>query len=508
MKPSDKQALLSWEQYFKAFVADIDTDPDESPDARARRIRHLETNPEEWFAYYFPTYCTAQPAPFHRAATRRLLLHDRWYEVRAWSRELAKSARSMMEFLFLALTGKVKNLLLVSNSFDNACRLLLPFRVQLERNARIINDYGSQVLLGHWEDAEFVAKCGCSFRAIGAGQSPRGTRNEAARPDAIIVDDIDTDEECRNPDRIATKWQWIEEALIPTVSVSGNYRILFNGNIIAKDCCISRAIKKADHADIINITDDNGISSWPQKNSQADIASILSRISYAAQQKEYFNNPVSEGDTFKSIIWDRCPPLRLFRYLVIYADPSPSNNRKKKNSSKAAVLMGERDGIFYILDCRLDQATNDQFVDWLYELDAVANTPGVQTFTFIENNTLQDPFYQQVFIPLFSAKAKQHGHSLNVVPDARKKPDKFDRIEGNLEPLNRVGHLIFNSAQRNNPNMKRLEEQFKLVTPQLPANADGPDAVEGAVFVINQRNRQAAPNAIAIGRRRINNKKI
>ena len=88
----------------------------------------------------------------------------------------------MMEFLYLALTGKVFNLLMVSNSYDNACRLLLPFQLQLEKNARIINDYGDQVNPGNWETGQFVAKCGCSFRAIGAGQSPRGTRNEAKRP--------------------------------------------------------------------------------------------------------------------------------------------------------------------------------------------------------------------------------------------------------------------------------------------------------------------------------------
>ncbi len=55
---------------------------------------------------------------------------------------------------------------------------------------------------GAWETGEFTCQSGCSFRAIGAGQSPRGTRNKNFRPDCILIDDIDTDEECRNPERI------------------------------------------------------------------------------------------------------------------------------------------------------------------------------------------------------------------------------------------------------------------------------------------------------------------
>ena len=327
-KPTDRQLWKDWEDYYSQFISDVEIDNDESPVDKAIRIKKLEANDEEWFKYYFPKYCTAEPARFHKEATKRLMNNRRWYEVRAWSRELAKSARAMMEFLKLALTQKISNFLLISNSYDNACRLLLPFMMQLEKNQRIINDYGEQVNPGHWEAGEFIAKCGCSFRAIGAGQSPRGTRNEAKRPDAILIDDIDTDEECRNPERIRQKWEWIEQALIPTVSVSGDIRIVFNGNIIAKDCCIVRAGKVADKMDIVNIRDKNGKSSWIEKNSEEDIDFILSKISTKSAQQEYFNNPITEGSVFKEMFWGKIPSLRKFRFIVMYGDPSPSNSKK------------------------------------------------------------------------------------------------------------------------------------------------------------------------------------
>ena len=122
-KPTDRQLWKEWEEYYNQFISDVDVDSAEDPVEKTKRIARLEADPEEWFRYYFPKYCTAPPAKFHRAATKRLFANRRWYEVRAWSRELAKSARSMMEFLMLALTKRVSNFLLISNSYDNACRL-------------------------------------------------------------------------------------------------------------------------------------------------------------------------------------------------------------------------------------------------------------------------------------------------------------------------------------------------------------------------------------------------
>ena len=338
LTPQDRIALDNWNELVASVREHSDINPTDTETEIRQRRERLEKNDEEWFKYYFAMYCTCESAAFHKKATGRLMRNNRWYEVRAWSRELAKSARSMMEISKLALTKKIRNVLLISNSADNAERLLLPFMANFEENQRIIQDYGQQKKPGAWETGEFTCMCGCSFRAIGAGQSPRGTRNKNFRPDFILVDDIDTDEECRNPERIKTKWKWLEEALIPTMSVSGNYRILFNGNIIAPDCCIKRAIEKATelkakgigHVDIINIRGKDGLSVWPEKNSEEDIDLFLSLVSAAAAQKEFFNNPVVDGGVFAEITYGKVPALSKFKFLVIYGDPAPGENKTKK----------------------------------------------------------------------------------------------------------------------------------------------------------------------------------
>ena len=82
----------------------------------------------------------------------------------------------------------------------------------------------------------------------------------------------------------------------------------------------------------------------------------------------------------------------------------------------------------------------------------------------MENNKLQDPFFQQVFRPLVAKVRKERGIQLYIRPDERKKTDKATRIEANLEPMNREGNMILNEAERDNPHMKELEDQFRLFT--------------------------------------------
>lgn len=504
MKQLDRQSLQQWEEFRRNLIKATSVNINESEVERVKRIAQLEANPEEWFAYYFPNYYKCKPAGFQVRATRRLLKNNRWYEVRAWSRELAKSTRSMFEVLYLAMTGKIRNVLLISNSQDNAIRLLTPFRINLESNHRIINDYGDQQMPGSWEGAEFVTRRRVAFRALGAGQSPRGSRNEDSRVDFILVDDIDTDEECRNTRIINQKWQWIEQALMPTVSISGSYRILFNGNIIAKDCCITRAMQKAMHVDVVNIRDSKGKSSWPAKNSEEDVDRFLSLVTYSSAQKEFFNNPITEGTIFKEMRWDKVPPLSRFKFLVAYGDPAPSNRENRDNCYKFVGLIGQLDGYFYVIKCFLDHVTNAAFIQWFYDLEEYV-AGKTQLYCYIENNSLQDPFYEQVLYPLVIDIGRKKGHYLFISPDERKKPDKFTRIEGTLEPLHRSGRLILNVNEKTNPHMQRLEEQFKAVDPQLNSHVDGPDGVEGAVWIANMKQISLAP--IKVGEKWLNPKR-
>ena len=234
--PKDKRALIDWDEFVQNMNRAAPVDYSEPPEEKAKRIAKLEKDHEAWFKYYFSKYYSSEPAPFHKRSTRRVMEQPEWIETRLWSRELSKSGRTMMEVLKLILTGKKKNVILTSNSYDNAERLLKPFKINLEKNERIINDYGVQENFGEWSDGEFKTRKGVAFRAVGSGQSPRGAKNEEARPDVLIIDDFDTDEDCRNPDTVDNKYAWLEKAFYATRSISTPLLIIACGNMIAENC--------------------------------------------------------------------------------------------------------------------------------------------------------------------------------------------------------------------------------------------------------------------------------
>lgn len=176
--------------------------------------------------------------------------------------------------------------------------------------------------------------------------------------------------------------------------------------------------------------------------------------------------------------------------MVIYGDPSPGESRAKKGKSfKAVSLLGKLDGKLYVIRTRLDKALNAEFIDWYVQLlDSIQGKTSV--YCYMENNKLQDPFFQQVFQPLVAKVRRERGIQLHIRPDERKKTDKATRIEANLEPLNRMGHLILNEAERDNPHMRELADQFSLFTLNLKYPADGPDAVEGGNRIIDELLRR------------------
>lgn len=486
-KLTDKQYMEQWQKFKKNISQATPIDLNENPIDKKKRIAKLEQDDEEWFKYYFPNFYTSEPAPFHKKATKRIMENDDWFEVRSWARELSKSGRTMMEILKLALTGKLKNILMVSNNLDNAMRLLLPYKAILESNNRIINDYGKQQSLGNWEAEEFKTQNGVAFRALGAGQSPRGTRNDAARPDAILIDDIDTDEECRNKDRIKQKVDWVFEALYATRSISNPLRLIVCGNIISKYCTVTELGNKADHWDIINIRDKNGKSTWPTKNTEENIDRVLSLMPTRSARKEYFNDPQSEGTTFKEVHFKKLPPLKSCEKVLIYGDPSPSNNVKAKNSTKAIGAIGYKNNEYYLYKVWLDHGTNSQFIEWIHQACLYMDSKKIEyKNAWIENNSLQDPHYTQVLVPLANEFFKRTKYRLPIRPDKRKKPGKFERIEGTLELKNLNGQLFFNEAEKDNPHMQRMVEQMLAVSEDCK-EMDGPDMLEGGVWLIENR---------------------
>lgn len=199
--------------------------------------------------------------------------------------------------------------------------------------------------------------------------------------------------------------------------------IIFCGNIIARDCCVVRAGEAADHWDIVNIRDKEGRSTWPSKNTEENIDTALSKISTAAQQTEYFNNPVTEGEVFKELTYGKVPALNKFDFLVIYGDPAPGENKSKNSSTKSCILMGQLKQKVYIINVRLDRGLNSDFIDWYVQLLEYVDGK-TSVYCYMENNKLQDPFFSK-YSNRWSVRCAGNGTcNFTSIPTKNERPKK------------------------------------------------------------------------------------
>jgi phage terminase large subunit-like protein len=493
----DRDSLRKWENYRKSIQQSTSINLDETESEKQKRNELLKKDFVAFCKYYFPKYYKAEFAAFQKLAAKEIIGNDVIVAVIAWARDHAKSVIiDTMLAIYLACTGRSKNFILVSRTETNATELLTPIMIQLESNQRLINDYGSLKSINRWESGNFKTNNGWSFRALGAGQSPRGIRNEEARPDTILVDDIDDDELCRNPKRLDELWDWVMGALFPCFDIGGIKRFVFVGNIIAKDSIIQRALKIADFKQVINILDEKGEPSWKENFTLEQCQYMIGKLGYRLSQREYFNNPISEGKVFKKdwMRFEKIPALNAYRYMIAYLDPG--FKKSKTSDTKALVLVALHRGKFYIVKAFCANASVEEMINWCYSIDKYVKDGNGTYRLKMEEVFLQDLLYKD-----FAAAAKEKEYPVPVSGDTRKKPDKDARIEAISGYFER-GDVIFNIEEENNHNMVNLVEQFLNFEPGVKTKKDGPDACEGAFHLLQDNISLSAD--VHIGKRHIN----
>lgn len=196
-----------WEETLRQIRTQTAVDFTMTGEEKARRLRELEADPVAWVKFMFYRYAKYEFAGFQKKAIRRIIGHSdgNWYEVLSWARELAKSTIVMFIVLYLVIVKKNKRcVIMASATNDGARKLLNQYRAQFEANERLKYFYGN--LIGDkWTEDYFTLSTRVSFMAMGWGQSPRGVKMDEVRPDVLLMDDYDTDEECRNPETVNNK---------------------------------------------------------------------------------------------------------------------------------------------------------------------------------------------------------------------------------------------------------------------------------------------------------------
>jgi phage terminase large subunit-like protein len=481
MKAKDKEALQDWLAHKQAIERATTITIDEDFVAKKKRVDALSKDVVAFAQYYFPHYCQNDFAQFHKRFFKKAIDNDRIFMTRAWSRAHAKSVCAGVVLpLYLMATGKIKNMLMVSYNESNAIQLLTPIKLELESNQRLVNDYGMLKGLSSWEAGKFVTTTNVSFRALGSGQSPRGTRNQEQRPDFILCDDMDEDELCRNPRRLDQTYDWMIGALYGCFDIVGAGRFIIVNNIIAKDSLLKRAIKVSDDHEQIDIYDKHNNPSWKERFTKEECQYMIDKMGYRLSQREYFNNPISEGKVFKKewFQFKKLPPLHTYNYLIAYLDPG--FKKTSTSDSKALVLVGLLKGEFHIRKVFCGKASVEEMIEWGYACDEYVKSKNA-SYKF----KMEEVFLQSLLYKDFAEVAKTKGYAVPVSGDTRKKPDKDARIEAMSGYFER-GQVYIDEAIEQDHHCIALVEQFLNFESGVKTLKDGPDATEGAFHLLQQ----------------------
>lgn len=492
-----KEAYKQWKQLCRTIESMSTVDELETEAQRLKRIERCRNDYAYFVQYYFPHYCTDQDtgliipsAKFHIAAATKIKANRDLRAVFRWARGHAKSTHMDIMIPMWLKCQKRKEIhvmALVGKSEDSANTLLGDLQAELQFNKRYIRDYGVQFNAGNWQEGQFVTADDTAFFALGRGQSPRGLRYRNNRPDYIVIDDLDDDELCLNDARVSKITDWVKEALFGAFGAQGG-RFIMVGNLISKNSVLANIAKQPGvHTTQVNVLDKDGNPSWPEYWKPDMIKAKAEFMGYRAFQKEYMNNPITEGAVFRNdwIKWKNPLPLRMYAELVLYIDPSFKPTTK--NDYKAAKLWGKtKSGELHHLTAFCRQTTVSELVRWLYDLYERLYQNDAHCLYYMEANFVQD-----IILDEFRREGEIRGYQLPIIPDKRKKPDKFQRIEA-ISPLWERGLVFYNALKKNDPDMNAALEQTLAFEKGMSGHDDGPDADEGAIYILQKRTRQEA----------------
>ena len=495
-----KKSYAEWQEHCKRVqsLTDLSALVNESPVQKDKRIKRLQKDYAAFCEYYFPHFLTLRDkttgevirtvhnAPFHNSAALKVKNTPNLKAVFKWPRGHAKSTHFDI-FLPLWLMFQPKRLInvmvVVGKSEESAIGLLSDIQAELEFNQRIIADFGEQKAVGNWQEGQFVTQSDVAFFARGRGQSPRGLRYKEARPDYIVIDDLDDDELCRNEKRVKDLTDWVKEALFGALDV-GRGRFIMVGNLISKNSVLANiAATKGVYVSEIKAVDKDGEPVWKEKWTKQEAEEAAAFMGYRSWQKEMMHNPIKDGTIFRHdwIRYKKVLPLHKYEMLVCYTDPSFKSTTA--NDYKASRLWGKIGNELHLIDCYVRQDTVSGMVRWLYNLyESLPENVSVRFF--MEANFMQD-----IILDEFTTEGNLRGYQLPILPDKRKKPEKIQRIEA-ISPLWERGFVFYNEALKESSDMQVGIEQTLSLERGSRVHDDAPDADEGAIWYLQRNTRQ------------------
>jgi len=404
---------------------------------------------------------------------------------------------SQLFTLYCLVAQKKRYALIVMDSIDQAYPMLEAIKVELEFNQRLRVDFPEIAGQGRvWQAATIVTKANQKVQVAGSGKKLRGLRHGAYRPDLVVLDDIENDEQVRSPEQRDKLHDWLKKTVLPLGAAGDKLDVVYIGTILHYDSVLNRTLsskawKTAKFKALIRQPDDMSLwdkwedfylnegeavadAFYSQNKSAMDKGAIVSwaarpiltlmkiraRDGHATFDSEYQNDPLSSDDAmFANALtyWTELPGE-----LVYFGALDPSLGKAGASRDPSAILVGgyhRETGKLYVIEAQVKKRLPDLIIE-----DVIRMQKQYQCQRwFVE--TVQ---FQEFLKDELVKRSAQRGIP---VPATATKPntDKMLRIES-LQPHMANGLILLHSSQAT------LISQLRHF-PKADHD-DGPDALE------------------------------
>ena len=404
---------------------------------------------------------------------------------------------SQLFTLYCLVAQKKRYALIVMDSIDQAYPMLEAIKVELEFNQRLRVDFPEIAGQGRvWQAATIVTKANQKVQVAGSGKKLRGLRHGAYRPDLVVLDDIENDEQVRSPEQRDKLHDWLKKTVLPLGAAGDKLDVVYIGTILHYDSVLNRTLsskawKTAKFKALIRQPDDMSLwdkwedlylnegeavadAFYSQNKSAMDKGAVVSwaarpiltlmkiraRDGHATFDSEYQNDPLSSDNAmFANALtyWTELPGE-----LVYFGALDPSLGKAGASRDPSAILVGgyhRETGKLYVIEAQVKKRLPDLIIE-----DVIRMQKQYQCQRwFVE--TVQ---FQEFLKDELVKRSAQRGIP---VPATATKPntDKMLRIES-LQPHMANGLILLHSSQAT------LISQLRHF-PKADHD-DGPDALE------------------------------
>jgi predicted phage terminase large subunit-like protein len=327
-----------------------------------------------------PKYDQLCPTPeFHRAAWALYASDAPAAEVVA-PRDHAKSSALTMVYILAEVLFRVSDyVILVSSTEDGAAEQLGNISEELLENDDLIREFGvKKFLRTSTTDVICEMNDGHRFRILarGAEQRIRGRLWKGKRPNLLVCDDMEDDEQVENADRRRKFRIWFFRAAKQALSKSGRIRV--HGTILHDDSLLSRlrrnkTWKHLFYAAHQSFDDFSGIL-WPERWSEAQLRArrqeFIEDGDSAGYSQEFLNNPLDHSDAFLRQADFR--PMTEDDYdsekIVCAAADFAVSRADKANRTSFTVGGKDVNNLLHFIDQRVDRWDPTDWIDEMFSI--------------------------------------------------------------------------------------------------------------------------------------------